>query len=75
MLNRSFKLNLEYWYANKNVDGKDQAQEFSVGNKESIGIWTQDYVYYAFAEILSTFCLCPEIWEITETNDGINNLA
>lgn len=31
---------------NRNVDSKDPFQEISAGNKNAIGSWTPDHIYY-----------------------------
>lgn len=46
---------LEDQNAYRNVDEKDQVQEISVENKDSIGIKVRDHVYDTLAKYLSTF--------------------
>lgn len=47
--------------ANRNVDSKDWAQEFSDGNENSFGNGIRDHLFYIHAKNLSTFFLCLRI--------------
>lgn len=44
--------------ADRNIAGKDQAQEASAGAKNWTGCWTPDHVCDGLAENLSAFFLC-----------------
>lgn len=59
----------------RNIDDKDQAQEVSIGNTDSIFSSPQGHMYYALAEKLCTFCLHPKTLGETEVNgSGLINL-